>query len=104
MKFMHETREGEHLPLSATAVLISTDPKGGCYWRIQYALSSGEVVYALGTKRLPPGHVPGPLEALEWPRTIKRSGEDVRQTNREHLDDCLEELLLPYNTNEEEDN
>ena len=94
MNFIHKSREGDHISLHASAVLVSTDPKGGCYWRIQYALGSGEVVYALGTKRLPPGHVPGPLEALEWARTIKRGGEEIRQTNREHLDDCLCDLIL----------
>jgi hypothetical protein len=87
-----ETDNGPVVLESATAA-TNTTPNGS-YWRIEYRYK-GETVYACNSRLLPPGVQPGPLEALDWKRTLKdEDGQDYSASNREHLLDVLEEVVL----------
>ena len=92
MKIIIETNNGPVTLESATAA-TATGPAGS-YWRIEYRYK-GETVYACNSRRLPPGVQPGPIEALDWKRTLKDDdGREHTDTNREHLLDVLEEVVL----------
>jgi len=82
-----ETANGP-VVVNADAVVATSTPKGN-WWRIQYRVD-GEVVYAASSRLLPHGHVPGPLEALDWSRKIKRGDEEISGTNMDHLVEALE--------------
>lgn len=93
MKIIIETDSGP-VALEAVAAKTGDAPGGGAYWRIEYRYK-GETVYACNSRRLPPGVKPGPLEALDWKRTVKdEDGVPYTDTNREHLLDVLEEVVL----------
>lgn len=92
MKILIE-RDGGPVALEAATAPTNTSPSG-TYWRIEYRYK-GETVYACNSRRLPPGVQPGPLEALDWKRTVKDlDGQDYTATNRDHLLDVLEEVVL----------
>jgi len=92
VRIIIETDNGP-VTLEAVASVASGTPTGN-YWRIEYRYN-GETLYACNTRRLPPGVQPGPLEALDWKRTMKDDdGKEYTATNREHLLAVLEEVVL----------
>jgi hypothetical protein len=91
VRIIIETDRGP-VTLEAATAATATTP-GGSYWRIEYRLN-GETLYACNSRLLPPGTQPGPLEALDWKRTLKDEyGKEYTGTNREHLLDVLEEVV-----------